>query len=151
MEELKEDWEELLRAWTCRFEDDGAITVYNDTYYDSREDIILRMTRAYIRACLRNMITQPEHGKWTKLMPAAEWVMASNGVCSMLSRILAKAGGELQMETDKRTNRKGEAVAPGQELSWHEIAGKKSWKGRRQRRVVERWDTLPPSASAWRR
>ena len=117
------DWEDLLTVWKGNFEQAGDILIYNEKL--DREELITRMTNSYVKLALSSLITQPEHGKWTKLLPATEWAVIADSICRMLSSILVEAGKEMKIVVQKPAD-----AEAGRELSYSELSGKRYTSGR---------------------
>ena len=70
------------------------------------------MSFTFIDLMLSSVVTQPEHGKWTKFMPPTEWITDMLLNNEMLEKLLKRAQQKFSMVTDT-----------GVEFSWHALAG----------------------------
>ena len=87
------------------------------------------MARTYMKLAVSRICGTPEEGKWTKTLPALEWIVRANMICGMLGRLITRAGEALNVVPKKQPAVAApaapttEAAPTRREPTWHEIAG----------------------------
>lgn len=112
---------ELFNGCWCDFarsDTGGGVIIphYSGGVHVDRQQLVKDMTQAAVKILLRVRPDKPEAGKWTKLGPAVDWLIAAMMPYNLLALLMDKAFGHLKVDT----------IEPGgdlRELTFHEKSG----------------------------